>query len=90
MHNLSEHTITITAGTRVGKYKIASVEQMQLTKDGVQLSSSLQRSKSFKPITQKEKKAEYLRHLVDSTKRASPCLKGKEQLEAAVNLLLRH
>ncbi len=99
--------------------QIADVEQMQLTKDGVQLSSSLQKSKCFKPITRKEKKAEYLRQLVDNAKKASPkaaaidaarampqqkcewledtfklkqqpCLKGKEQLEAAVNLLLKH
>ncbi len=72
IHNLLEHTVTLAAGTRVGKYEMAMVEQMQLTEDGMQLSSSQRKSKHFKPITKKERKVEYLRQLVDNAKKTMP------------------
>ncbi len=65
LHNLAQHPITISAGVELGSYEMASIQQMQLTKEGVQLSESLRKSACFRPVTRKERKEAYLRQLVD-------------------------
>ncbi len=72
LHNLAQHPITVSAGANLGSYEMASIQQMQLTKEGVQLSESLRKSTRFRPVTRKERKEAYLRQLVDNAKKSQP------------------